>query len=249
MDYKIHYSGSTGNCATLKTNDGVKFMIDAGMPYSRIKNHLKDVEVLLYTHKHGDHLKKSTYNQIRLNHPSIMIIGNHDVNTQVMAWGLPALNYVINSDTPHFWLNETKVTPIENEHDVECYGFIFEEPNNEVTLFATDLSTTLWYREYLNDNNLKIDNLLLESNYNPSVVGFMESLKLHTGFNVFNNGSERHLPTSEWLGMKKHFCKPDARCEELHISQTYHSFDGLSQKFDFSEEDVKEWIANYRQQA
>lgn len=244
MDYKIHYSGSTGNCATLTTKDGVKIMIDAGMAYSKIKRHLKDVEILIYTHRHGDHLKKSAYNQIRLNHPSITIIGNQDVNIRLQIWNMKPLDYIID-DTESLWLNDTEVIPIENNHDVECYGFIIKEPDGEITLFATDLSTTQFYQDWLNEHHAKIDNLLLEANYNPAVVGFMESLKLHTGFSVFNNGSERHLPVDEWEYMKEHYCKPESKLEQLHISQTYHSFEGLSEKFDFSEEDVKQWLTNY----
>lgn len=220
-------------------------MIDAGMAYSKIKRYLKDVEVLIYTHRHGDHLKKSAYNQIRLNHPSIKIIGNADVNQQLHTWGLKELDFIIDDKT-ELWLNDTEVVAIENNHDVECYGFIFKEPTGEVTLFATDLSTIIFYEEYLKEHNLLVDNLLLEANYNPSVVGFMEHLKLHTGFSVFNNGSERHLPVDDWNYMKNNYCKPDAKTEQLHISQTYHSFDGLADKFNFSEDDVNRWITNYK---
>lgn len=252
MDYKIHYSGSTGNCATLQTKDDVKLMIDAGMPYSKIKPYLTGVEVLLYTHRHGDHLgrTKSTYNQIRVNHPYITIIGNEDTNERLKEWGVKVLDYIID-DSQSLWLNETEVIPIENEHDVECYGFIFKEPDDEITLFATDLSTTMYYQDWLNEHDAKIDNLLLEANYDPSVVGFMEHLQLHTGFDVFNNGSERHLPVDEWKHMKYNYLKDGGRFEQLHISATYHDFTGLANKFPnrFTDEDVKEWISIYNQPA
>lgn len=248
MEYKIHYSGSTGNCATLTTVDDVKFMIDAGMPYSKIKHHLEGVEVLIYTHVHGDHLgrTKSTYNQIRINHPYITIIGNKEIDEKLKQWGVKPLDFTIDEDSP-FWLNETEIHPINNYHDVECYGFLIKEPNDEVTLFATDLSTTEDYQDQLDDNGLQIDNLLLEANYDPQVVGFMEWKKLHTGFDVFNNGSERHLPVNEWKFMREHYCKPDAKIEKLHMSSTYSSYEGLRSKFDFTDEDVKEWISIYNQ--
>lgn len=249
MDFNIHYSGSAGNCATLVTEDNIKIMIDAGMPYSKIKQHLDGVEVLLYTHRHGDHLgrTKSTYNQIRINHPYVTIIGNEDTNQRLLEWGMKPLDVIID-DSASLWLNETEVIPVENNHDVECYGFIIIEPNQEVTLFATDLSTVMFYESVLDKRNLKIDNLLLEANYDPSVVGFMEWLQLHTGFDAFNNGSERHLPVDEWNKMREEYCKPNAKVEQLHISETYHSFNGLAKKFDFNLEDVRKWTSIYKKQ-
>ena len=106
---------------------------------------------------------------------------------------------VVFSDNFQFQIGTMKFTTIQNYHGageelVDCHGFIIEDvESGEVLLYATDLSTTIDYQEFLDKNALQVDYFLLESNYDPLVIEFYESTKAHTGFDIFSNGSYRHL--------------------------------------------------------
>lgn len=241
MDYKIISSGSqNGNCAKLKFDD-IVIMVDIGKAYSRLKKHFDDVDLLLITHKHDDHLNKSAYNQIKINHPSIIIATNQETSDFISEKVLPAPDLIFDGSEP-LYVNDIEIYQLPNYHGVECHGFIFKQ-DNSYHLFATDLSTTVDYQEFLTSHNAQLDTMLLEANYSPDVIQFVEYKKLHTGFDTFNNGSERHLPVEEWELMKARFCKTDARTEQLHISTTYHDFQGCMEKFKdrFTMKDVEEW--------
>lgn len=241
MEYEVLYSGSTGNC-TILTFDNFKVMIDIGRPFSHIKDYLHDVDVLLITHKHIDHLNLSAYKGIRMNHPNIYVAGNNGTNIHLVSKKAQQLDLVFDNTQP-IYIDNVAIYPIENYHDVDCQGFIINE-HNKWHLYATDLSTTIDYQEFLDKRYIKLDTLLLEANYNPDVIEFIEYKKLHTGFDTFSNGSQRHLPVQDWQYMKEHYTKPNAKFEELHISQTYHDFEGCLKKFDFTMEDVNAWKTN-----
>ncbi len=74
IEWKIISSGSKGNCVIV--ND---VMIDCGVPFKRIKEHLYDINYLLLTHIHSDHINSSTLENIRKLFPKITIIGNYQI--------------------------------------------------------------------------------------------------------------------------------------------------------------------------
>lgn len=54
LDFKIHYSGSKGNCAVISNTGGDwSMMVDAGKSFKSIEPYLYDVQFLLYTHRHS----------------------------------------------------------------------------------------------------------------------------------------------------------------------------------------------------
>lgn len=217
-------------------------MVDIGKPYSKLKNYLDGVDLILITHRHGDHLNQSAYNQIKLNHPSIFIATNQETANFISEKHLPQPDLIFNGMEP-MYIGNISIYQLDNEHGVECHGFIFEDDEKQLHLFATDLSTTLNYTDWLETNkpNQKLATMLLEANYDPEVIRFIEYKKLHTGFDTFNNGSERHLPVGEWLAMKQNYCNDQTKTEQLHISATYHDFTGCMSKFNFTLNEVKEW--------
>lgn len=65
--YNIIASGSTGN-ATIIDN---KILIDCGVPYTSIKKYVKYLKLILLTHIHTDHFKKSTIKRLAKDRPSL----------------------------------------------------------------------------------------------------------------------------------------------------------------------------------
>ena len=199
----------------------------------------------------SDHIIWSTYNRIRDNFPHIKVIANDEVNQQLIKRKLKPVDVVIHDDL-QIMIGNVKITFLQNYHgDKQCdhenyaenHGMIME-CNNEVLLFATDLSTTIDYQMYLDKHNLKVDYLLLENNYDPQVIEFYESSKNHTGYSIFSNGSYRHLPCIEHKMMIDKYLKQGGVYEELHQSETYSTFEGLIKRSEgkITMEDVRAWV-------
>ena len=111
-------------------------------------------------------------------------------------------------------------------------------------MFATDLSTLVDYEEYCLTNKIKFDIILLEANYDPQVIGLSEYMKIHSGYNTFNNGSYRHLSTIDREEFVTKFKNPDAIDIELHVSERYRSFEGLMklEKGKITQKDVDNYL-------
>ena len=195
----------------------------------------------------SDHMNWTAYKKIRENFPNIKVLGNSDVNNQLIKRGLPELDIIFKDDF-QFKIGDVKFTTLQNYHGageeyVETHGFILESPSQNL-LFATDLSTLVDYESYLLTNDLKLDIILLEANYDPKVIEFSEYTKLHTGFDTYSNGSYRHLSTVDRQLFIEKFSNESAVDVELHMSARYRSFDGLikMEKGKISMQDVDKWL-------
>ena len=244
--YEIHFSGSKGNSASIYY-ENTGFLIDIGKPYRHIEPYLFNKQFILISHRHQDHLVYTTYKKIRENFPHIKILGNADVNAQLVKRKLPKLDLIFKDDF-QFKIGDVKFTTIQNYHGageeyVETHGFILESPSQNL-IYTTDLSTLIDYETYLLTNNLKLDIILLEANYDPAVIGFYEATKQHTGYSIFSSGSYRHLSTIDREVFVDKFAKPGAINVELHQSETYRTFDGLIKKSKgkILRKDVDNWL-------
>lgn len=244
--FKIHFSGSKGNSASIYYKN-LGFLIDVGKSYRHIEPFLYDKQFILISHKHGDHIKWTTYKKIRENFPHIKIISNSTVNNELIKRKLPEVD-VIFTDDFQFQIGDVKITTIQNYHGIndeytETHGFVFESPMQNL-LFATDLSTLVDYESYLLTNDLKLDIILLEANYDPKVIEFSEYTKLHTGFDTYSNGSYRHLSTVDRQLFIDKFSSESAVDVELHMSARYRSFEGLikMEKGKITQKDVDNWL-------
>lgn len=195
----------------------------------------------------SDHINWTGYKKIRENFPNIKVLGNSDVNNQLIKRRLPELDIVFKDDF-QFKIGDVKVTTLQNYHGtgeeyVETHGFILESPSQNL-LFATDLSTLVDYEEYCLTNKIKFDIILLEANYDPKVIEFYESTKQHTGYSIFSSGSYRHLSIIDRELFVNKFAKPGAINIELHQSETYRTFDGLIKKSKgkITQKDVDNWL-------
>lgn len=246
FSFDIHFTGSKGNCASIYY-DNLGFLIDVGKPYKYVEPYLFNKQFILLTHRHQDHLVYTTYKKIRENFPHIKILGNQEVNENIVKRKLPELDIIFKDDF-QFQIGEVKFTTLQNYHGAgeeytETHGFILESPSQNL-LFATDLSTLVDYEEYCLTNKIKFDIILLEANYDPQVIGLSEYMKIHSGYNTFNNGSYRHLSTIDREEFVTKFKNPDAIDIELHVSERYRSFEGLMklEKGKITQKDVDNYL-------
>lgn len=177
VSYTVISSGSKGNAVLIGD-----VLVDCGIPFSKLKEHLYGVKYLLLTHSHGDHVKVSTLERIKKLFPKITIIGNHEV---AYLFGVDIIaNEHFPVITPDYTFHAFEVP-----HDVLCHGFHFDMKGLKI-LYCTDAAKMPEF-----DSDFLADIFFLESNHNGQKV-FLASKSGRYGYNVIY-GASRHLSTSK----------------------------------------------------
>lgn len=216
FSYKVNYTGSSGNCVNIDWLN-IKLLVDIGKPYKYIKPHLDGVKFIFITHVHGDHLNYSAYKNIRLHYPSIKIISNNEVNERLLSKDLKPVDILISSGLQLKLGKYLKVNFIENYHDVDCQGFIFEGLNEHL-LYATDLSTIIEYEAFSENNNVRYDCMLLEANYDIKKLVTEEDNARYD----YLGGAARHLEKGISRNFFENYSKENAIYEPLHMSSRFY---------------------------
>lgn len=117
MKFKVLGSSSAGNCFLI--NDDL--MIDAGMPYSKIKDDVKNVKYVLLTHVHGDHFKPATIRKMIVENENLIFICGDWLSEEVFKIANPENVMVYNFDVLN--ILDYKIAMIEAYHDVPNCGY------------------------------------------------------------------------------------------------------------------------------
>lgn len=176
LDYTVIASGSSGNSVLIGD-----VLVDCGVPYNRLKEHLYSVKHLLLTHIHSDHINRQTLESIKKKHPKISIWGNHEVyqkhGVDVVVGDYPVRH------------RGFEVEPFSLVHDVVTTGYVWKDKGHRI-LYATDTSSLEKAPEG------KYDYLFLESNYDEVKVKMaMESHSGNGYCHAFDN--LRHLSSQQ----------------------------------------------------
>lgn len=204
LNYEVIASGSKGNCVVIGN-----VMVDCGVAYTKLKDHLYDVKYLLITHIHSDHLRKSTFNYIKKHFPHIKTIGNYDVAQTV------DVHYIINAGfellTDDYVFNAFKCV-----HDVETYGFYWVQDGYNI-IYATDTSNMNFAPK-----DIPFDYLFLESNHDEKKLEAVRNRHRELGYDAYSGG-KRHLSTRK--SREYYFVnRRDNEAEhiELHKSERFY---------------------------
>ena len=166
MIVKVLASGSKGNSTLIIAGDS-KIIIDAGISENQIKNSLceinidiKNVDGILITHTHSDHIKGL-----------VQLVKRHGLK----VYSPPELLYDLIKLIPiesivivenNFRIKDIQVSLIETSHDVVSYGFIIESQNKEL-VYITD--TGYINKKYYNITKNK-DIYIIESNHDEELL-------------------------------------------------------------------------------
>lgn len=168
-------SGSSGNCYYLST-DNTKILIDAGLTVRTLKRysreldiHVEDVDAVLITHDHADHIKSVGYLANELNR---LIYA-----TELVHLGINR-NYCITSKlTPEFTrfleknktisIGDFQVTPFEVPHDSsDCVGYRIEAEGKTFCLITDVGHVTHDIEEEVGNANY----LVVEANHDVDML-------------------------------------------------------------------------------
>lgn len=166
INYDIAYSGSTGNAVRIEN-----LLFDIGKPYKDIKQLVNQVDAILISHKHPDHLNIPAFRKIRLEHPFLRIFGPLNVWTKLHNEGVDTSNFIVTHQHETLFINGTTVKIFEAKHEegvitntYECYlpnltSFMFgtdfydfnDLPQGKYDAFFVEANHDANYREYLAD--------------------------------------------------------------------------------------------------
>lgn len=161
-------SGSTGNCMLLDL-DGRRILIDLGVTASALQAALtangyawKDIDAVLITHTHSDHIKGMEVSLKRISAPVFMSNTSKDT---LMLDRAAALPYSKRTEIlPELW-----ITAIRTSHD--CAGSVgFKIETEEFCFgFLTDLGTI---PESTMELLFGVDCLVIESNHDEEMLRY-----------------------------------------------------------------------------
>ncbi len=134
MEYAIVSTGSKGNCVVI----GGKVMVDIGVPYKAIKPYIKDLQLVLLTHAHGDHIKPSTIRRLQEERPTLRFGCGKWLLQSVLACGVPKWRVDIYSpNIKNRYSNSLELTMIPTKHNVTNCAYKIGIDGEKI-FYATD---------------------------------------------------------------------------------------------------------------
>lgn len=129
--YKIIGTGSKGN--SIIYHDSI--VVDIGVPFKKIEPHLKQINLILLTHQHLDHINVSTIKKIQLYRPTVRI--------GACKWMLKYLKGVKNIDLYEldkvYQYGQFTISPFHATHNVPNCGYRINF-NGHRTIHVTDVA-------------------------------------------------------------------------------------------------------------
>lgn len=188
MKISVFSSGSSGNCELIRTKN-LNILIDAGITKKQIDENLleydltlNDIDVLLITHEHSDHVKSLVSLLKYANIKTFMSRGTYyallkeNENKQASFNQLKnrfndgmivLLNRLDNFDYEEINYLDLKIKPIAAFHDAaECVGYVLEADEKRLGL----LTDTGYVHQKVIPYLLNLDCYILESNHDPEML-------------------------------------------------------------------------------
>lgn len=167
-------SGSSGNCIYVGSNN-THLLIDAGISGKRIEKGLNeigltgnDIDALLITHEHSDHVKSLGVISRRFGIPVYTSEKTfNEAKKDAKLGKLP--EGIFNGITPDedFSIGDINIHSFATSHDaVDPMGFRFENDDHTFAI-ATDLGC---YNDYIVEQLKDLDNILIESNHDVHML-------------------------------------------------------------------------------
>lgn len=177
--YNVLSSGSKGNCVVY--HDSIA--VDMGVPFSIIKQYKNNLQIVLLTHIHGDHMNLSTIKKLAFERPTLRFACG-----EFLAEFLKGIKNVDILEAGKIYdYVQFKVSPIHLYHDVKNFGYrIFK--NNTKIIHATDTAhlVGITAKDY--------DLYAIESNYDEDTIFESIKRKKEKGEFAYQEGSiKSHL--------------------------------------------------------
>ena len=138
MTFDVIAPGSSGNAVVINK----KIMIDGGVPFSRIRPHMKDLQLVLLTHIHGDHFNPRTVRALHRERPALRWGCCKWMVGPLLEAGVEKRQIdVFETGDTLCYFRLCFVTPEPLVHDVPNCGWRINTAENEQIFYATDTGT------------------------------------------------------------------------------------------------------------
>ena len=207
--FKVISTGSKGNAVLYHGS----ILVDIGIPFSVIKQYLQNVQIVLLTHRHLDHINIRTLERMCEERPGLRI--------GCPEWMVGHVNHIKEPDKYEmgnvYSYGDFTTSPIKLYHDSDApnCGYRIFKDGYEI-LHATDTFTM----EGIEAKNY--DLYALEHNHDEEAIKNAIKIKTESGQFVYENRSlNTHLSEQkarEWLRQNK---GPNSEVIRLHQSENY----------------------------
>ena len=192
MNYNIISTGSQGNAVVV---DDI-ILIDCGVSFKALKDVYKKLQIVLLTHIHADHFKRSTIKRLAKERPTLRFGCCEWLANELVEAGVSWRNIDVFEIGKVYDYEVFKVSPVKLYHNVQNCGYrIFA--NGEKGIYATDTGHLqgITAKDY--------DLYMIEANYTDEDLQERINAKLEAGEYCYElNVANRHLSheqASEWL--------------------------------------------------
>ncbi|MGN1092135.1 MAG: MBL fold metallo-hydrolase [Monoglobaceae bacterium] len=159
MKYLIISTGSNGNAAVI--NDCI--LIDCGVPFKSLKEVIGKLKLVLLTHIHADHFKRTTIKRLAASRPTLRFACGSFLVPALVECGVSKSKIDVLDFGKKYNYSFFKVAPVKLYHDVDNFGYRIYF-NDEKAIYATDT-------EHLNGIKAKgYDLYMLEANYEDEEI-------------------------------------------------------------------------------
>lgn len=217
MKVSVLQSSSEGNMTYVETSNH-KLLIDVGKIYKRaqeslsnINKELDDIDTILITHCHSDHV--GCLNTIFKRHKAQIYMNQKAYN----EWQKSEINYI--PYEKQIIIDNITITCLPLSHDVICYGFLIEDGITSL-VYITDTG-------YISSKNLELiknkNIYIIESNHDVDLE--MQGNKLYNS-KIRNIGDQGHLSNEQCGKYLKKIIGPKTKNIVLaHISEDDNDYD------------------------
>lgn len=159
LEIDIVASSSRGNCIIIDK----KIMVDIGVGIGKVENKLNDLEAILLTHEHKDHINIKTLKKVILLKPNVKVLTPYYMLDLLLKNGI-GTNNIVSIDMglnkfPHMQIIAIKTEHYNTDYSL-CDNFAYKiKWRGKKIFFATDL------RSYDNLSAKDYDYLLIAANY------------------------------------------------------------------------------------
>jgi phosphoribosyl 1,2-cyclic phosphodiesterase len=204
-------SGSHGNAVLYHS----RILVDIGVPFNHIEPYKNNIQIILLTHKHSDHINISSLNKLISERPSIRIGCSEAVERYLLLNGIiKPKNIDVYVSGEIYDYSYFKISAIDLYHDVPCIGFrIFK--NGYKIIHATDTA-------HLNGIEAKnYDLYAIEHNYDADTIENSIAYKKSIGEYSHQEGSmNTHLSEQQAKQFIYNNRKPESKVLRLHESKS-----------------------------
>lgn len=206
MNYNIISTGSQGNAVVL--NDCI--LIDCGVSFKALKDVYKQLQIVLLTHEHTDHINKTTIKRLAKERPTLRFGCCEWLVSILVDCDVSERNIDVFEIGKVYDYGVFKVSPIKLYHNVKNCGYrLFF--GTEKAMYATDT-------EHLEGITAKdYDLYMIEANYEDEELQERINAKMEAGEYCYElNVANRHLSHEQASDFLLENMKSDSEYVFLH---------------------------------